>query len=150
MLKDKLAELVRPVVNGLGYELWDLDYSQRQGSGFLRLYIDGSAGGISLTDCERVSRAVSALLDVEDPLPGQYTLEVSSPGIERPLSTAEHFAAYVGEPVLIEMRQPIDGRRRFKGILLKAGAGLIEVEVDGRGSVLPIAGIRRAHLAPEN
>lgn len=150
MLKDKLAELVRPVVDGLGYELWDIEYSQRRGNGFLRLYIDRPAGGISLVDCERVSRAVSALLDVEDPLPGQYTLEVSSPGIERPLSTAAHFAAYIGEPAVVEIRQPIDGQRRFKGVLRKAGAELIEMEVEGRSCVLPISDIRKAHLAPED
>jgi ribosome maturation factor RimP len=113
----------------------------------VRLYID-AAEGISLDDCERVSRAVSELLDVEDPVPGQYTLEVSSPGIERPLRSAAQFARYLGEMVAVEMVQPVEGRRRFKGALAAAGEETIEVEVDGRRHVLPIDGIRRAQLAP--
>jgi len=108
----------------------------------VRLYIDAEAG-ITLDDCERVSRAVSDLLDEADPLPGQYTLEVSSPGIERPLRTAEHFAPYLGEVVFVELAHPLDGRRRYKGPLIAAGSETIEVEVDGRRHMLPIAGIRK-------
>jgi len=147
MLRDTLMALLQPLVEGLGYQLWDLECSPRRGSGFVRLYID-AAEGISLDDCERVSRAVSELLDVEDPVPGQYTLEVSSPGIERPLRSAAQFARYLGEMVAVEMVQPVEGRRRFKGALAAAGEQTIEVEVDGRRHVLPIDGIRRAHLAP--
>ena len=148
MLRDTLVTLVRPVVEDLGYELWELEYSPGRGNGLLRLYIDASAG-IAIDDCERVSRAVSALLDVADPVPGQYTLEVSSPGLERPLRTPEHFAQYAGEKVFVEMAQPLEGRRRFEGALAAAGAAMIEVEVDGRRYALPIDGIRKAHLAPE-
>jgi ribosome maturation factor RimP len=148
MLRDTLAALLRPVVEELGYTLWDLEYSPGRGSGFVRLYIDADAG-IALDDCERVSRAVSELLDAADPVPGQYTLEVSSPGLERPLRTAAHFAPYVGEAVFIEMAHPLEGRRRFKGPLLAAGPETVEVEVEGQRHVLPIAGIRKAHLAPE-
>ena len=104
--------------------------------------------GITLDDCERVSRAVSEVLDARDPIPDHYTLEVSSPGFERPLRTAGQFARFVGEKVYVELVQPLDGRRRFKGPLLAAGGETIEVEVDGRRRVLPIAGIRKAHLAP--
>jgi ribosome maturation factor RimP len=150
MLRDTLQEMIRPVVERLGYELWDLEYAPGRGNGFLRLYID-CADGITLDDCERVSRAVSELLDAEDPLPGgQYTLEVSSPGMERPLRTAAHFAPYVGEQVFVELTNPAEGRRRFKGALVAAGAETIEVEVDGRRYELPVAGIRKAHLAPGN
>lgn len=148
MLRETLEALVRPVVEGLGYELWELEYSPGRGNGFVRVYID-AAEGISLDDCERVSRAVSELLDVEDPVPVQYTLEVSSPGIDRPLRTAAHFAPYVGEQVLVEMVQPVDGRRRLKGALVAAGAEQVEVDVDGARFALPIAGIRKAHLAPD-
>jgi ribosome maturation factor RimP len=149
MFKDKLAELVRPVVEGLGYELWELEYSPRRGHGMVRLYIDADSG-IALEDCEQVSRAVSDLLDSEDPVPGQYTLEVSSPGVERPLSSQRHFAAFVGEQVFVELRDPVGGRRRFKGPLRSVGSNTIEVEVDGNGYALPISGIRKAHLAPED
>jgi ribosome maturation factor RimP len=148
MIRDTLVTLVRPVVEDLGYELWELEYSPGRGNGLLRLYIDAPAG-IAIDDCERVSRAVSALLDVEDPVPGQYTLEVSSPGLERPLRTPEHFAPYTGEKVFVEMAQPVEGRRRFEGVLAAAGARTIEVEVDGRRHALPINGIRKAHLAPD-
>ncbi len=148
MLRDTLAELVRPVVEGLGYELWDLEYLAGRGHGLLRVYID-AATGITLEDCERVSRAVSEVLDAADPVPGHYTLEVSSPGLERTLRTAGQFARFVGQSVYVELREPLDGRRRYKGWLRAAGADTVEIEVDGRRQVLPIAGIRKAHLAPE-
>lgn len=148
MLRDTLAALVRPVVEGLGFELWDLEFSPGRGHGCVRLYID-VPHGVTLDDCERVSRAVSELLDVEDPVPGQYVLEVSSPGFERPLRTAAQFGRYVGGQVFVETTRPIDGRRRYKGRLMAAGGEAIEVEVDGRQHVLPVAGIRKAHLVPD-
>jgi len=148
MLRDTLETRLAPLVEGLGYELWELEYSPGRGNGFLRLYIDAAAG-ITLDDCERVSRAVSEVLDAEDPIPGQYTLEVSSPGLERPLRTAQHFARFVGETVSVETVQAIEGRRRFKGALVAAGAETVEVEVDGKRWTLPISGIRKAHLAPQ-
>jgi ribosome maturation factor RimP len=105
--------------------------------------------GITLDDCERVSRAVSELLDADDPIQGHYTLEVSSPGLERPLRSAEHFARFVGEDVFVELSQPSANRRRFKGRLTSAGPRSIEVEVDGTRHTLPIALVRKAHLAPQ-
>ena len=147
MLRDTLAGLVRPVVEGQGYELWDLEYAPGRGHGFVRVYID-APGGITLDDCERASRAVSAALDEVDPVPGHYTLEVSSPGLERTLRTAGQFARFVGETVYVELAEPLEGRRRYKGPLLAAGGETVEVEVDGERRVLPIASIRKAHLAP--
>jgi ribosome maturation factor RimP len=148
MLRDTLETRLAPLVEGLGYELWELEYSPGRGNGFLRLYIDAEAG-ITVDDCERVSRAVSEVLDAEDPIPGQYTLEVSSPGLERPLRSTEHFARFVGETVQVETVQAIEGRRRFKGTLAAAGAETIEVDVDGKRWTLPLSGIRKAHLAPQ-
>ena len=148
MLRDTLETRLAPLVEGLGYELWELEYSPGRGSGFLRLYIDAEAG-ITLDDCERVSRTVSEVLDAEDPIPGHYTLEVSSPGLERPLRTAEHFARYVGGTVSVETVQAFEGRRRFRGVLTAAGAETVEVEVDGKRWTLPLSGIRKAHLAPQ-
>ena len=148
MLRDTLETRLGPLVEGLGYELWELEYSPGRGSGLLRLYIDPEAG-ITLDDCEQVSRAVSEVLDAEDPIPGHYTLEVSSPGLERPLRTAAHFARFVGETVHVETVQAFEGRRRFKGALVAAGAETIEVDVDGKRWTLPLSGIRKAHLAPQ-
>ncbi|HEX9208043.1 MAG TPA: ribosome maturation factor RimP [Steroidobacteraceae bacterium] len=150
MLRETLSALLQPVVEGLGYELWELEYQPGRGNALLRLYLDTRAeGGITVEDCERVSRAVSEVLDGADPIPGNYTLEVSSPGLDRPLRTARHFAPYVGEQVFVEMVHVVDERRRFKGALLAAGPESIEVEVDGRRHVLPLTGIRKAHLAPD-
>ena len=150
MLRDRLSALLEPVVEGLGFELWELEYLPGRGNALLRLYIDTQAhAGITVDDCERVSRAASEVLDATDPVPGNYTLEVSSPGIERPLRTARHFAPYVGETVFVETVHLVDERRRFKGRLVAADGEAIEVEVDGRTHRLPIAGIRKAHLAPD-
>ena len=109
MLRDQLRELLAPVVAGLGYQLWELEYLPRSGGGTLRVYID-APNGISLDDCERASRAVSETLDAADPMPGNYTLEVSSPGLDRALRTREHFEPFAGERVKLEMVQPIEGR----------------------------------------
>jgi ribosome maturation factor RimP len=150
MHRDALTTLLQPVIEAQGYDLWELEYAPGRGNATLRIYIDtASHAGITVDDCEKASRAISEVLDATDPIPGNYTLEVSSPGIERPLRTASHFAPYVGEQVSVEMVHLVDERRRFKGRLLAAGESTIEVEVDGRQHVLPIAGIRRAHLAPD-
>jgi ribosome maturation factor RimP len=148
MLRDALVALLKPVVEGLGMELWELEFAANRGNGLLRLYID-STDGVTLDDCERVSRAVSDVLDREDPLPGHYTLEVSSPGLDRPLRTAAQFARFVGEQVFVELSQPANARRRLKGALVAAGEESIELEVDGRRHELSIAEIRKAHLAPD-
>jgi ribosome maturation factor RimP len=152
MLRDQLRELLAPVVSGLGYQLWELEYMPRSGGGVLRLYIDGagdSPQGIGLDDCERVSRAVSETLDAADPIPGQYTLEVSSPGLDRVLRTRAHFERFAGERVKLEMMQPIEGRKRFAGRLLGVGASDITLELESGRISLPIEDIHRARLAPD-
>jgi ribosome maturation factor RimP len=148
MLRDTLLGMLQPVIEGLGYELWELEYQPGRGNALLRIYLDAE-GGITVEDCERASRAVSEVLDARDPIPGNYTLEVSSPGVERPLRTARQFAPFVGQQVLVEMVHVVDERRRFKGLLAAAGPDSVEVEVEGRRHVLPLAGIRKAHLAPD-
>jgi ribosome maturation factor RimP len=150
MLRDQLGELLGPVVAGLGYELWELEYAPRAGGGLLRLYIDTkSDAGITLDDCERVSRGVSEALDAADPIPGHYTLEVSSPGLDRVLRTRAHFERFAGERVRLEMMQPVDGRKRFAGRLKQVGESEITLELDGGTVSLPIEDIHRARLAPE-
>jgi ribosome maturation factor RimP len=148
VLRDQLIELLGPIVASLGYELWELEYAPRGGGGLLRLYID-SPEGISLDDCERVSRAVSATLDAADPIPGHYTLEVSSPGLDRVLRTRAHFERFAGEQVRLEMSRPVEGRKRFTGLLAAVGEREITLEVDGGKVRLPMDDIHKARLAPE-
>jgi ribosome maturation factor RimP len=148
MTSDELAKLLEPTVEGLGYEISDLEAKVGGQSGFVRIFIDKD-DGISLEDCEKVSQAVSALLDVEDPLPGQYTLEVSSPGADRKLTKPAHFERFSGENVKVQMRFPtIEGRRRFAGKLLAVEEKNIVVEVDGEPYTLAVANIEVARLAP--
>jgi ribosome maturation factor RimP len=150
MLRDQLRELLAPVVGGLGYQLWELEYLPRSGGGLLRIYIDSASdSGISLDDCERVSRRVSETLDAADPIPGHYTLEVSSPGLDRVLRTREHFERFAGERVRLEMMQPVEGRKRFSGRLLGVGASDITLELENGRISLPIDDIHRARLAPD-
>jgi ribosome maturation factor RimP len=146
MTRDELAKLLEPVVERLGYELVDLEV-RLGGNGLVRLYIDQS-DGVDLEDCENVSRAVSALLDVEDPLPGNYNLEISSPGLDRKLTKVEHFQRFKGETVKVQTRFPIEGRRRFRGTLVSSDDENIVVEVDGESHSLPLKTIDTARLVP--
>ena len=139
--------MLEPTVESLGYELSDLEVQIGGRHGALRVFID-KPDGIGLADCETVSRAISALLDVEDPLPGQYDLEVSSPGLDRKLTKVEHFQRFEGETVKVQMRFPIEGRRRFRGTLVSADDENIVVEVDGVPHTLPVATIDTARLVP--
>lgn len=147
-MHDKLIELLEPVVRNLGFELWELEYAARRGNGFLRLYIDAEQG-IDLEACAKVSRAVSAALDEADPIPVEYTLEVSSPGMDRVLRTAAHFARYIGERASVEMVLPVSGRRKFLGKILTVDDAEVTLEQDGQPVRLPVAGMSKARLAPD-
>jgi ribosome maturation factor RimP len=144
---DELQKLLVPTIEGLGYELMDLEAKLSGGSGVLRVFID-KPDGIGVEDCEKVSLAVSALLDVEDPVPGHYDLEVSSPGLDRKLTKVEHFQRFKGEIIKVQMRFPIDGRRRFRGTLVSSNDENIVVEVDGESHSLSMATIDTARLVP--
>lgn len=148
MTGDELAVLLGPTVERLGYELADLEVRLGGKSGLIRLFID-KPEGIGLEDCEKVSRAVSALLDVEDPVPGNYNLEVSSPGLDRKLRKVEHFQRFIGQIVNVKLRFPLDGRRRFRGKLLSADDENIVVEVDGESYSLALTTIDTARLVPD-
>ena len=148
MTTDELVELLEPTIERLGYELADLEVKLGGKDGVLRVFID-KADGIDLDDCEKVSHAVSALLDVEDPLPGHYNLEISSPGVDRKLTKAEHFQRFMGETVKVQMRFPVDGRKRFRGKLEACEDDTIVVEVDGTSYSLPLATIDTARLVYE-
>lgn len=148
ILKEKLLELLVPEVEALGYELVEIDAPAPGGSGTLRLYID-SEDGIGLDDCERVSHRVSGILDVEDPIPGQYTLEVSSPGLDRPLRTEAHYHRQQGRLAKLVLAPGRPGRRRYKGRIVKVDDGVLEIEVDGEAVRLPLSEIESARLVPE-
>jgi ribosome maturation factor RimP len=147
MTGNELAGLLGPTIERLGYELSDLEANLGGKGGLVRIFID-HPDGINLDDCEKVSRAVSAMLDVEDPLPGQYNLEVSSPGLDRKLTKVEHFQRFAGEIVKVQMRFPIEGRKRFRGTLVSTDDENIVVEVDGESHSLPMATIDTARLVP--
>jgi ribosome maturation factor RimP len=147
MTADELLKLLEPSIERLGYELSDLEVRLGGRGGVLRVFIDHPQG-IGLDDCEKVSLAVSALLDVEDPLPGQYNLEVSSPGLDRKLTKIEHFQRFAGETVKVQTRFPIAGRKRFRGTLVSSDDENIVVEVDGQSHSLPVATIETARLVP--
>ena len=144
---EELMQLLEPAVERLGYELSDLEVKLGGRDGVVRLFID-KAEGVGLEDCEAVSRQVSALLDVEDPLPGHYVLEVSSPGLDRRLTKVEHFQRFMGEDIRVKLRFPIEGRRNFRGALRAADEENIEVEVDGESHRLPMSTIESARLIP--
>lgn len=147
MLRDRLIELLEPVVNSLGYELILLEFSPRDGAGMLRLFID-SPNGIQLADCEKVSREVAGVLDVEDPIRQAYQLEISSPGFDRPLVKPEHFRRFKGEVAKIQMLAPIAGRKRFQGVIVEAGEGDVQIETPEGPVTLPLADIDKAKLVP--
>jgi ribosome maturation factor RimP len=146
-MKDRLFGLLEPVVEGLGYELLDIEWGSAGSRSLVRVYIDrGDGAGIGLEDCERVSRAISAVFDADDPIGHEYALEVSSPGFDRPLRTAAHFARFAGSEARIELAQPLEGRRRFRGRLGPVEDGRVTIEVDRKEWKLPLAGISKARL----
>jgi ribosome maturation factor RimP len=145
-LRERLIALIEPLLARMGYELVELEYSYGRAHALLRLYIDRE-GGVGLDDCERVSREVSSLLDVEDPIPSAYTLEVSSPGFDRVLRTQAHFGRFVGSRVFVELREPRAGRRRYTGTLLTVDASGIALEVDREQVAVAFSEIGKARLA---
>jgi ribosome maturation factor RimP len=152
-MRDALMRLLEPPIEALGYELVDLEYARAGGGGILRIYIDrlveGPGGQITVDDCARVSQAMSRVLETEDPIKGHYTLEVSSPGFDRILRTRAHFERFMGARIAAELKLPIEGRRRFVGVLKSVAADTIVVEVDGKAHSLPLDRIQKARLRPE-
>jgi ribosome maturation factor RimP len=144
----KLTILLQPLVEDLGYEFVGLERSSNPKNPVLVVYID-TPDGIAVEDCERVSREVAALLDVEDPIPGQYRLEVSSPGLDRPLFTLKHFEQFTGEVAQISLYAPQDGRRKFKGEILGTDVGQVKIDQDGVEVTLPLDNIAKARLVPD-
>lgn len=153
-MSQRLVQLLEPVVEDLGFELWHLEVEGSGGNRLLRLYIDvpegGESVGIVIEDCERVSREVGAALDVADPLSGGYRLEVSSPGLDRPLVKPAHFRRFLGQGARVTLYAPIEGRRRFNGVLRDLDDESVRLEYDdGRTVALPYTAIAKARLVPE-
>ncbi|MDM3871294.1 ribosome maturation factor RimP [Porticoccus sp. W117] len=144
---EQLRQLFEPVVDALGCQLWGLELLPQGKHMLLRIYID-KADGVGVEDCERVSRQVSSLLDVEDPISGEYTLEVSSPGADRPLYTLAQCEQFIGESVSIKLRFPYEGRRNFKGLLKGVEDGDVVVEVDNHEYLFPFDGVEKANIIP--
>lgn len=144
---EQLQALLAPVVEALGYQCWGVEFISQGRHSVLRVYID-HANGILIDDCEKVSRQISGVLDVEDPVSGEYTLEVSSPGMDRPLFTLEQFAAHVGEQVKIRLRSPYEGRRNFQGLLRGVEEQDVVVQVDEHEYLLPVESIDKANIIP--
>jgi ribosome maturation factor RimP len=145
--KERLIQILEPAVAALGYELSDLDaHTGRRG--LLRLYIDREPG-VTLADCERVGEQISAFLDVEDPLPGSYVLEVSSPGLDRRLRTRAHFERFKDARVRVELKMARDGRRRLTGQLTGTDGAVILLDVDGEAWRVKLEDIAEARLVPQ-
>lgn len=144
-LVEKIREVVTPPVEGAGYELVDLEFKHEQVGWVVRVYID-APGGISHDDCERVSRELSAVLDVHDVIPHHYSLEVSSPGLNRPLRKAEHFARFKGQKAKVRLKNGIDGRRNFSGLIKDAAENRVVMDVDGKEWTLPLDDLEKANL----
>ena len=148
-MKDaNLTSLLKPLVDKLGYEFVGLEYSSNPKNAVLVVYID-RPGGISVNDCETVSREISALLDVEDPVAGHYVLQVSSPGLDRPLFTLDQFARFIGETAQVSLHAAVNGRRRYKGTIVRVGEGAVIIDQDGVEVALDYANVARARLVPD-
>lgn len=146
---EKIQALIEPTIEALGFELWGLEYLSQGRHTTLRLYID-SENGINVGDCAEVSRQVSSVLDVEDPITGEYTLEVSSPGVDRLLFQLEQYTGYIGEWIELRLRAPFEGRRKFKGTLKGIEGDEIVVQVDNHEFVLPFTSIDKAQVKPRD
>ncbi|KPU83646.1 ribosome maturation protein RimP [Psychromonas sp. PRT-SC03] len=147
-LEQRLTDMFTPSVEDLGYELVGIEYTRAGKHSILRVYIDQDAG-ILVDDCAAVSRQISALMDVEDPITNEYTLEVSSPGLERPLFSATHYQSFIGSEVKIQLRMPIQNRRRWKGIIASVEGEIISVNVDGTLERFALSNIQKANIVPK-
>jgi len=145
--EQKLTEMLRPAVEEVGKELLGIEFISAGKHSVLRLFIDHE-DGINVDDCAEVSRQVSAILDVEDPISTEYNLEVSSPGLDRPLFEKAHFEAVVGETIEVKLSMPLNGRRKFKGLLEAVEGDTLVVVVDGQDYELVLTNVDKANLVP--
>lgn len=148
--KTQLIEnLVAPIIETLGFELWGIDFFGSMRPALLRIYIDSKNGYISLDDCTKVSREISAILDVEDLITGSYKLEISSPGLERSLFKIEHFQRFIGSHVQIRLYAPENGQKKFSGLIKNIQDNNIVLEIENTAEkilVIPFEKIEKANL----
>ena len=143
-----VGNIIEPVIDELGYELLDVEYVVERGRWTLRIYID-KEGGVSVNDCAIVSKEVSPILDVEDPIDNSYVLEVSSPGLNRPLTKEKHFVWAIGKKIKVKTEMPIQGRRNFTGLLQDFKDGTLFLDVEGEMFSLSYDNIEKANLVYE-
>ncbi len=148
MRGNRLTKLLQPLVEELGYEFVGLEQNSHPKNGLVRIYIDRESG-IDLDDCGAVSREVAALLDVENPIAGHYNLEISSPGLDRPLFTPEQFERFAGEEVKVTLFAPEDGRRKFSGHILAVRDEVVQLDIGDAEIALNFANIAKARLVPD-
>lgn len=144
-MQNRLNEIVKNTVEGLGFELWGYEYRPHSESALLRIFIE-KENGIAVEDCALVSRQIGAVLDVENIIPVAYILEVSSPGMDRVLFTAEQYQDYLGDTIKIRTRTPVEERRNFKGSLIKTSDTSVTIKVDNQEFDIPFETIDRARL----
>lgn len=144
----QLIELIRPIVESLDFVFWGLEFTIQGRHTLLRVYID-HAEGINVDDCAEVSRQISAVMDVEDPIAQEYTLEVSSPGMDRPLYNVEQYKQYANHIIELRLRLPFEGRRKFKGQLIGVEQDEVVLVVDDHEYLLPIELIEKAQVVPQ-
>ncbi|WP_281646126.1 ribosome maturation factor RimP [Parendozoicomonas sp. Alg238-R29] len=143
-----LNELVEPIVKSLGCVLWGVEFVSQGRQAQLRVFIDKESG-VGLEDCEAVSRQFSAVLDVEDPIAGEYTLEVSSPGLDRPLFTLEQYVDLTGNQVNMRLRVPFEGRRKYRGVIQGVENDEVVVVCDDHEYLFPFDSIEKANVIPQ-
>lgn len=148
MVQNEIEQLLKPTIESMGYQLWGCEYLAQGKHSLLRVYIDKD-DGIGIEDCEQVSRQVSALLDVEDPIPGNYSLEVSSPGIPRPMFRNWQYQRYVGQGVHIKLFKPVAGTRKYAGMIVSADDDTLVLDISGTQQEFLFSNIVKANLTGE-
>lgn len=144
-MQEELEQLLSPIINDMGYELWGCEYLSQGKHSFLRIYIDKD-NGIGIEDCQQVSKQVSALLDVEDPIPGNYSLEISSPGIPRPLFKSSQYQIYIGQIIQVKTYKSIQGKRKLEGILISASESNLVLSINNENQEILFSNIAKAYL----
>ncbi|MCA8865691.1 ribosome maturation factor RimP [Vreelandella sp. F11] len=143
-----LHALIEPVVAAMGFELWGIEHLSQGKNSRLVIYIERESG-VSVEDCADISRQVSAVMDVEDPIAGEYRLEVSSPGMARPLYSLDQFSRFQGHHVALKLRTAFDGRRKYQGLLVGVEGDEVLLQLDGEEYCFPIESIDSAHIVPQ-